>query len=222
MLWLFQPSPRQKLNNVQKKTSLPVSPHKTACSLSVSKVCHAFIEFMLTRWECWRKYLQSKPVSPNDCHSMLTPSLLLQAFQLPPSLKGSESEQKREPDADSVKRRSHHQQDRDGGAALHLPHPARRVSCVKPRRSSKKLPLLLTWHAQVGISLFSPVIHCQPFLSSSVHASHTYILMGEFCLQFHHQNDARENQDLLKSHYQVPGQDRISSETTLHGDFPAL
>lgn len=33
---------------------------------------------------------------------MLTPSLLLQAFQLPPSLKGSESEQETQPGADSA------------------------------------------------------------------------------------------------------------------------
>lgn len=60
------------------------------------------IEFTVDAREWLRKYLQSKPVSPNDCNSMLTPSLLLQAFQFPSSLKRLDSEQKRQPDADST------------------------------------------------------------------------------------------------------------------------
>lgn len=70
---------------------------------------------------------------------------------------------------------------------------------VKPRRRSKKPPLLLMWHVHVGI--LSALLFRQPLLLSCAHIP--FILMGKHCLQFHDQSDARGNQGLLKSHYLV-------------------
>lgn len=142
---------------------------------------------------------------------MLTPSLLLQAFQLPPSLKGSESEQKRQPDADSTTTRKRLSQTkqvynqegkgRSSSAWPLTPNVPMWVG-VKPQRRSRKPPLLLKWQVQVGI-LSALLFTVSLSSSSSVHTSHNLILMGELCLQFHDQSNAYKNQDLLNSHYLV-------------------
>lgn len=168
---------------------------------------------------------------------MLTPSLLLQAFQLPPSLKGSESEQKRQPDADSTTTRKRLSQTkqvynqegkgRSSSAWPLTPNVPMRVG-VKPQRRSRKPPLLLKWQVQVGI-LSALLFTVSLSSSSSVHTSHNLILMGELCLQFSWSKrcvwKSRLTKFSLSSHFfhwQVPGQDRINSETTCHDDFPAL
>lgn len=149
---------------------------------------------------------------------MLTPSLLLQAFQFPSSLKGLDSEQKRQPDAGSTTTRkrllpnrtanlqSRYRKMKEQRLTFKTQHV--RENRCEATQGGKNPPLLLKGHVQIRI-LSAPVFAISVSIFSSVQTSQSVVSTsqldsnGELCLQLRGQNDAYENQDLLKSHYLV-------------------